>query len=311
MLARLRKKLTAGYVAIAPQQDGVALVRLERDGSADTLVEHAFLPAVNEADTDQQLAELIKQHRLGQYPCTTLMNIDDYQLLLLEAPEVPQAELRAAIRWRVRELIDFHVDDAMVDVFNAPASSARGIQDHLYAVVSRTSTVQSRVDQLQNAGANLEVIDIPELALRNIISRLPEDSGGVALLYFSEHQGLVTLVRDSTLYLARPLDIGYRDLEEASADPRHLWDMLALEIQRSMDYYDRHFQQAQIGNVLIAPVPVAVPGFEDGLHESLGLPVRSISLDEVITLRQPLSQEEACQCFLAVGAALRRETKSL
>lgn len=311
MLALLRKKHRSGFVAIVPQARGFAVVRLEREGDTDRLADLVFVPAPDSEDTGRALSDALRQHRLGQVPCTTLMDIEDYQLLLVEAPEVPQAELRAAIRWRVRELIDFHVDDAMVDVFDAPASSARGIQDHLYAVVSRTSAVQARVDQLQEAGADLEVIDIPELALRNVVERLPENGAGVALLYFSEHRGLITLVRDSTLYLARPLEIGYRDLEEASADPRHLWDQLALEVQRSMDYYDRHFQQAQIGHVLIAPLPTPVPGLEEGLNENLGLPVRGVRLEEVVSLSEPLSDEEAAEAFLAVAAALRREEKQL
>jgi MSHA biogenesis protein MshI len=311
MLARLRKPNNKGYVAIVPQADGCALVHLERDGERDRLVEQVFLPRVDGSPLQQQLAETLRRQRFGQLPCTTLMGVDEYQLLLVDAPQVPPAELRAAIRWKVRELIDFHVDDAMVDVFDAPASSARGVQDHLYTVVSRSSAVRARVDLLQEAGARLEVIDIPELALRNIVDRLPENPAGVALLYFGPQRGLITLVRNSTLYLARSLDIGYRDLEAASADPRPLWDTLALELQRSMDYYDRHFQQAQIGHVLLAPLPVPVPGMVEGLHDSLGLPVREVALDEVVSLAEPLDPAAAAHCFLAVGAALRRETKSL
>ncbi len=310
MLALLRKPRKQGYVAIVPHEEGCALVQLERDGDIDRLAYHAFIAGSGEA-LGTQLAEALRQQRLGALSCTTLMDIDQYQLLLVDAPQVPPAELRAAIRWRLRELIDFHVDDALVDVFDAPASSARGVQDHLYTVVARSSLVQERVNLLQEAGARLEVIDIPELALRNIVDRLPENPAGVAMLYFGAQRGLITLVRDSTLYLARSLDIGYRDLEQASADPRPLWDTLALELQRSMDYYDRHFQQAQIGHVLLAPLPVPVPGMVEALHESLGLSVRAVSLDEVVEVPAPLEPAEAARCFLAVGAALRRETKSL
>ena len=310
MLALLRKPRKAGYVAILPTQDGCAIAQLERSGERDRLVHQAFLPASGD-DLPGTLAEAVRQQHLGATPCTTLMDIDQYQLLLVDAPQVPPAELRAAIRWRLRELIDFHVDDALVDVFDAPASSARGVQDHLYTVVARRNLVQEQVDLLQRAGASLEVIDIPELALRNIVDRLPENPAGVAMLYFGARRGLITLVRDSTLYLARSLEMGYLDLEQASADPRHLWDTLALELQRSMDYYDRHFQQAQISHVLLAPLPVPVPGMAESLHENLGLPVRQVRLEEVVELPEPLDEAQEARCFLAVGAALRREAKRL
>jgi hypothetical protein len=39
--------------------------------------------------------------------------------------------------------------------------------------------------------------------------------------------------------------------------------------------------------------------------------VREVALDEVVSLAEPLDPAAAAHCFLAVGAALRRETKSL
>ena len=99
---------------------------------------------------------------------------------MVEAPEVPPAELKAAIRWRIRDLIDFHIDDAVLDVFDTPPSGARGVQEHLYAVVSKSSLVRERVDLLLDVGIELEIIDIPELALRNIAAKLEQDSSGQA-----------------------------------------------------------------------------------------------------------------------------------
>ena len=66
-----------------------------------------------------------------------------------------------------------------------------------------------------------------------------------------------------------------------------------------------------ISTVLIAPTPHPVPGMEEGLHNNLGLPVRMVRLDDVIDSETELDQEQAAHCFLAVGAALRREEKAL
>ena len=58
-------------------------------------------------------------------PTVSVLDPDSYRLLLVEAPDVPADELRAAVRWRVKDLIDFHVDDAVIDVFEMP-QHARG-----------------------------------------------------------------------------------------------------------------------------------------------------------------------------------------
>jgi MSHA biogenesis protein MshI len=311
VLALLRKPRKSGFTALVPQRNGVALARVEQGAEGPTLLEAAFHSLAEAAERHALLSQVVREHGLHQARCTSLMDLGDYQLLMVESPEVPRAELRAAIRWRVRELIDFHVDDAMVDVFDAPPSAARGTQDHLYAVVARSADVQQRVSELDEAGVSLEVIDIPELALRNIVAQLPENQGGVAILYFGAQQGLIALIRESTLYLARTLEIGYQDLEHHLSDPQQVWDLLALEIQRSLDYYDRHFQQAPIASVVIAPLPAPSPGFAQGLHETLGLPVRDIQLEEVVRCSAELDPATATHCFLAVGAALRVEDATL
>jgi len=57
---------------------------------------------------------------LGQYQCAALLKPGEYQLLLVEAPNVPKDELKSAIRWRIKDMIDYHIDDATVDVLDIP-----------------------------------------------------------------------------------------------------------------------------------------------------------------------------------------------
>lgn len=261
---------------------------------------------------DGSLSQLVKARHLGKADCHTVMPLGSYHLLLIEAPEVPANELRAAVRWRIRDLIDYHVDDAVLDVFDAPASGARG-QTHLYVVVSRSNDVKQLADRLQDAGVNLSVIDIPELALRNIAAQLPEDEQGVAILYFGAQRGLIALCRNRTLYLARTLDLGQERLQEAIADghTEALFDALALEVQRSLDYYDRHFQQAPISHLLITPLAEPMPGLIESLRSNIGLQVRMLDLSEVVEGADKIPEERAGELVLAIGAALRSESVAL
>jgi len=98
----------------------------------------------------------------------------------------------------------------------------------MYVVVARAATVKKRIEQLEQSGVNLEVIDIPELAMRNIAARLPEDKTGLVTLYFSTHQCLITLTHQATLYLTRTIDFGFRDLQENAANPHALSNRLEL-----------------------------------------------------------------------------------
>jgi len=219
--------------------------------------------------------------------------------------------LRAAIRWRVKDLIDFHIDDAVIDVFDVPNQRVSGANKMMYAVVAKSSTVRRQVDLLAGAGLNLDVIDIPELALRNIAALLPEDVAGVALLYLTARGGLITITRQTTLYLSRRIDLGYEVLggDLDSAAPR--LDRIVVEIQRSLDYYESHFSQPPVTNVIIAPLPGPIAGMDEYLSQQLGIAVRLLDLNTLIDMDTPLDPGLQSQCLLAIGAALRTESKEL
>lgn len=294
--------------AVVPTSEGIAFAVVRRRKNAKPLLEKCgFEPLAPGQELPASLNHLASKLGLSKCPCATVLDIDDYQLMMVEAPEVPQAELRAAIRWRIRDLIDFHIDDAVLDVFDTPPSGARAVQEHLYVVVSRAASVQERADLLQDAGINLEIIDIPELALRNIAAGLEQDARGQALLYFEAERGLITLTRDATLFLARGMDIGYRQLQDQTVSI----DRLALELQRSMDYYDRHFQQAPITTVTLCPFGEAVPGVAEQLEEQIGITVKQFDITDIVEVSQPLPADQAAKCLLAIGAALRTEPTEL
>ena len=304
-----RKKGRADVLsALIATDTGTASATIRQSKSGKSVLEQCgFYPLAPGQDPAANLKKVVSEQGLGKTGCATLLAIGDYQLLMVEAPEVPQSELKAAIRWRIRDLIDFHIDDAVLDVFDVPPSGARSIQEHIYVVVSRSALVKERIEALESAGATLETIDIPELALRNIAAQLEQDTNGQAMLYFGADQGLITLTRDSTLYLARSMDIGYQHLQDTPG----LVDRLALELQRSMDYYDRHFQQAPIAAITLCPVPGPAPQIAEQLEQQVGVPVHKLQLGDIVELRETVNDEQLAHCLLAIGAALRTELAQL
>lgn len=301
---------SGGMAGIVNADDGVAIASIRQQGKSGTCLGSCVFEHLPPGDGERQ-AQLFRHHDLGRVHCSALLEIGEYQLLVVDAPEVPPQELRAALRWQIQELIDFHIDDAVIDVFDAPPGGPAGTRRQMYVVVARAATVRQRIDRLEAAGAKLEVIDIPELAMRNIAARQPEDTAGVATLYFCPHQCLITLTHAATLYLTRTLDFGYRDMQETASHPQELSNRLALEIQRSIDYYEQHFRQAPIRTIAMLPLPVTLYGLEDALQQTLGLATRTLSLSDVIDCAEEPDQATAASCLLAVGSALRTEQRAL
>lgn len=255
------------------------------------------------------LSRAVRPFDLKRLSCTTVLNDADYKLLLAEAPDVPEQELRQALRWRVKDLIDFHINDATLDVFDLPGEKTRGAVREMYVVVARSDAIRQRVDHIEAIGANLQVIDIPELAQRNIAALLPEDAQGVALLALQPNAGLITITQQGALYLARPLSIGWNALADA-AHSADYFDQIMLEVQRSLDYFESHFRQSPVRHLMVAPAPVDIAPLSAYLAANSTLEVKPLPLAEVLDTSQ-LSDEALPWCWVTLGAALRTETTPL
>lgn len=319
MRTLFKKKISQNALAaVCPGRDGVAVARVRRDRDLPPVLElccyQPLEPGQKPADIFEDLAD---KYRLDRFICVSLVELGSYSLLMVEAPDVQPEELRSAVRWRIRDLIDFHIDDAVVDVFEVPDTKATGKNKMMYAVVARSDIVKRQIDDLESAGINLNVIDIPELALRNIAALLPEDAGGVALVYISESWGLITITRQSTLYLSRRIDKGTNDLPDTAmhdGDPDVIepWlDSIIIEIQRSLDYYESHFAQPQVTSLVLTPLPREVPGIAEYISENLEIPTRILDVETLLDTQEEIDNIVQSRCLLAIGAALREESKSL
>jgi len=305
-------------VAVCTNEHAIAVARVSREKDLPPSVDLCEVQEVENISVhDAEMARLVKMYHLDDYRCVGTMGLGEYNLLLVEAPDVQPEELRAAIRWRVKDLIDFHIDDAVIDVFEVPDQKTAGMNKMMYAVVAQSVLVKQRIERLTQAGLNLDVIDIPELALRNVAALLPEDVGGVALIYIGPGSGLITITRQATLYLSRRIDSGYDTLPEMAlsvlddADCQHWLDRIVIEVQRSLDYYESHFSQPPISAVKITPLGKDIPGLTEYLSEQLGLPVRFLDINQLIDSPEPIQSELQANCLLPIGAALRQEAAAL
>jgi MSHA biogenesis protein MshI len=245
---------------------------------------------------------------LGQTPVSAVLPTDAYQLQLVEMPNVPADEVLAAVRWRLKDLIDYSVDEAVVELLEMPRHANPGSAPVAYAVVTRRANVLREIEVMEQADLSLDVIDIPELCIRNIAVELPQDADGVAFLHFTEDCGYLTITRKGVLHLMRRLDTGRRDLR-ASGDEFSLQERIAgisLEVQRSLDYYESHYDCRPVTEIVLGPGG-DLDGLSAALTEHLGLAVNQIDLGDLFELDGDVSAEDQGSCLLAIGAALRSE----
>jgi MSHA biogenesis protein MshI len=304
-----RKKLIPGLTGIDIGAEGVGVARVVRHGGAPVVTVCDFRPW-NGDNREKVLSRLASDFNLKRSRCTTVLNADDYALVLTEAPDVPAEELRQAIRWRIKDLIDFHLDDATIDVFDVTSPRMQGKQRQMYVVAAKSSAIQQRVDLCDAAGINLDVIDIPEMAQRNLAAVLPEDAQGVVMLALFAARGLITITRQGELFLSRRLEIGAEQLR-AGEDRSALLDQIVLEVQRSLDYYDSHFHQAPVAKLVLSPSTQDIPGVIEHLNQNLNIAAAAMDMNTALTFEDRGREAPHERALMALAAALRHEEKAL
>ena len=316
----LKKKIRPNTItAVCPDQGGISIAKVRQGKDIPPILELCTFQHHDDTQPEENLLKKISEdYDLESFACVSTMELGSYSLLMVEAPDVQPEELRVAIRWRIKDLIDFHIDDAVVDVFEVPdTKGAAGRNKMMYAVVSRTVSVKSKIDKLLDAELNLTVTDIPELALRNIASLLPEDVGGVAMAYLGEDKGLITITRQTTLFLSRRIDKGFSSLPDSFMQDndqevtRDWLNSIIVEVQRSLDYYESHFSNSQIASIVLTPLPRQLDGVTEYISEQLGIPARILDVNSLIDVSENIDQQLQSECILAIGAALRKESKAL
>jgi MSHA biogenesis protein MshI len=255
-----------------------------------------------------------REHGLGRYQCATLLSPGEYQVLLVEAPNVPQAELKTAIRWRIKDLLDYHVNDATVDVLAVPPNPAGSERaQSMYAITARNDLIQACIGRFESARIPLTVIDIPETAQRNVASLFESGDRGLAMLYMGGREGLLTINFRRELMLSRRIDIGLEEMALATGAAREeQFQRVLLELQRTFDHFDRQFAYVPVAKLMIAPDPETT-GLLEFLSGNLDMPVERVRLSAAIDFgaRAELEPREEWRLFHLVGAALRHESKAL
>lgn len=307
-----KKKEQPGWMVISTDTDAIRLAHVERPAQGKPRVDRWGIVAQTQAD-GAELQQAAKEHELDRYRCATLLHPAEYQLLMVDAPSVPREELKAAIRWRIKDLLDYHIDDATMDVLDIPVDKdAAGKSHYMYAVAARNEIVKGQIAQFERANIALQVIDIPETAQRNIAQLYETANRGIGMLTFDAAGGLFTLSFEGELYLARRLDISWSQLVGAPESQRQAYfERISVEMQRSLDHFERQYRDITLSELLLGPMPEDI-GLLAFLSSQLYLPLRQIDLaDAMEFVGGEMGVDKQWQLLHVLGAALRAEANAL
>ncbi len=306
MLAQLFGKKTKqqGRVGISAVPGKLSVVHLEKRDGAPYLLDCRVEDVESRKDMEAKLADLVKAMELEDKQCSYVLSPEEYSLHLIEAPKVEPEELRAAVRWSVKDLLDMKIDDAAIDVFPVPDDAYRG-RNMVYVVAAAKTRIQQIAELISGINLELAIIDIPELAMKNISSCFIDDSNGAAFMDLRRTGSTMNISNDGALYLSRRINTQLDPEVMQSLEWDSLKDKLVLEIQRSLDYYESQMSKGQITRIVIAQRQQDTEAMVAALNDSLAAQVTSLNLADHIDSGIDLTPELQQLGANAIGASMR------
>jgi MSHA biogenesis protein MshI len=301
-----RKTSKPGWVAFTPTGATVHAVHVVQEAGLRPRVcwtdSHAW------SDPVRALQEGQRNHSLKRHQKVLVLQRNQYHLQTMEAPEVPRADWCNAVRWHLKEQVDFDVATASVDVLEIPANTRQRRPTSLWAIAAARAVLAPLMEAGEDAGLDWQAIDIPETALRNICALAAIPGQGQALLHIGELHSTLVVTCDGDLLMARHLDLTLDHMAEPDESiRRQALDRAAIELQRTLDSVERLFNHISLQGLLVAPGLAAAPLIAHA-GELVYVPMAALDLATILDLSAlpgPPDPESLCPYLPAIGAALR------
>jgi MSHA biogenesis protein MshI len=187
----------------------------------------------------------------------------DYQIVQVDAPNVPPEELRGAVRWRAMEFLDGSPHDFTLDILTLAGDV--GGTEKVIAVAAQNDVIRARMLDCASIGRELSVIDVPETAQRNMLYALlladKTLASVAAALVADGGRALITIVVQGELYFFRRFEFDVDKLAVAenaedsalisnSAEAETILRSL-MQLHRSFDLWDDNYPSLPLDRLVV------------------------------------------------------------
>lgn len=307
----LKKSSAEGLVGLYLKPDGIGYAQIQQSSKQGLEILGCDFLNFDQSNLQQEaLQGLVSACQATGSPCIAALSPEYVSLTHMESPKVDPSEYIEAIRWQLRDKIDFDPQLAVVDYFNMPGTK-QSISHSIYAVAVNEQVIKEKVALIKPSGLKLQQIDITELALKHFAIHLDAEDHGLAVVHLFKQQGLLQIVHNRLLVMTRRLGIGLdafqlnpNDEVDPERQKSRVMDKLVLEIQRSLDYYESHFKKAPIQSVALPPLEHRLPTLTSYISTQLALHAWTIDINSQFHCQNEIAEPIQIECIPAIGTAL-------
>lgn len=264
--SKLKGKSSYFSIGIAFSSESVLLCALKKQGDELQWVLDA---SFSHSNWQGQLEDYVQRHKLVNTDCYVSLTSHWYQLLQVDQPHVPDAEVYAALAWPLKDLLPPSTE-YVYDYLDPPAQVAG--QSKLSVVAIPRKDIERICKGIYESDLTLKNISVEETAS---VELTPSSADAVITLVQEHGEEIVlNIVKSNKLYFTRRLK-GFENLGgyTESELTMGITESLCVQIQRSMDYFESQLRQSPVRKVLLKLDTVLTEQLAGQIQDNMGLSV--------------------------------------
>ncbi|MBN1684155.1 MAG: hypothetical protein JW855_01785 [Gammaproteobacteria bacterium] len=249
------------------------------------------------------LSQFTSKYHLENSYCNWVLSPNDYRLLLVDKPKVPSYEYQSAVKWQVKDMVDFPIDDMVTNIFS-PAIINKSYEEKLYVVVARQSFLEAYAQVIEQSSLHLVSIDITELSILNLLQQANYDTQAVIILDASNEESILMMTDHSgSLYFTRRVPYGLKALSLSKNITK-----LTTEIGRSFDYCQNLLNQELPSKFIFSPVFLNHEKIVNRCIQAMNFPdTDTMNIKHFLNSSVELTLDLQSHCYTAIAGALREK----
>lgn len=274
---------------------------------AEAIVDGAIM---NSAAVVEGIRDLVARHKIKAREVTTCVSGHSVIIKKITLPTMSDDELSESIQWEAEQYIPFSVNDVNLDTQVLQRGEDTGQMDVLL-VAAKKDVIQEYTAVILEAGLKPLIVDVASFAIENSydVNDDGDASDVVALVNVGAslvninilHQGVSAFTRDINMggnqfteEIQKQLNVSYEEAEalklggnistsqstteavvpqEVGAILRSTSESMAIEIQRSIDFYLATAAGLTLSKLVLSGGTAKVAALKDALESTLGTKV--------------------------------------
>ena len=202
-------------------------------------------------------------------------SVDDASIKIrkMELPKMPEADLKEAIKWNLRDLVEGETDNFIVNysiISEIPDDDSAPMDIVAYAIMQ--DVIVEYKERLLRLGLEPFFIEPAAVTLASTLDRCHgDDDNYIAGINIGYKTSLFYVIGKRLFLFSRPMP-GI-NIETQKKESETFNQKLGLEIQKSIDTFKVNFKMEDINHLYLSGGGATLPGLADYLKQNLGLAV--------------------------------------